>query len=1718
MLKKNMLAVLVLCAISALAAFTPSGMWAPSAIVRGGVSAANAATAALAVDAAKPGPFTLVDAAERDLDGSPALALTFSEPLNSTASYDRYLKVLRLPADAEFKAGATEEEGETGENRPAKPASAEKISTSDFPGAEPVQGAWVVGDNPRLLYFPHVSPESRYVVVIASQLPDKLGRSLASGETYLIRTAAVTPAYYFASRGMVLPAGQNGGLPVVTVNVPEVDVQFLRVRDEKLPAFLDRVISSPPAKVVSDIRDDEDNGRYDDDRTDLRGAIDYWTLDRMHELSESVYSARFTTEQKANRRSVTFLPVEDVKELSRPGVYVAVMSEPGRFRYEYQVSYFYVSDLGLHARLFPKSADVYLSSLTDGRAVSQVEVRWLDAAGKQLARGQSDKEGRAHFAARPEGAKVIQAQLGNQVAMIALKEPALDLSEFSISGEPGKPVRLFAWSGRDLYRPGERFDVSVLARDADGRSLGPLPVQAILKRPDGKKQFTASWHSGHSGQPGHFPGYYRQSIELPLDAPTGFWSLELRADPADRVPATVFRFGVEEFLPERMKLELDAAKENLDPGQKLAVQAGGTYLYGAPAAGNRLIGVVQFKRSSNPFEQVLPGFVFGDANEDTLNVRQELPEVQLNAEGKGVLEVDLSAAAKRNSPVSVHATISLLESGGRPVVRSLDRVVWPAQVLVGVRPLFTGNYARENAPVQFEVVRAGQDGKLLAASNLPVRLFRENRNYYWRFDDERGWNSGFTETDELVATASVSIAAGQRGGLTLPVEYGRYRLEIVDPENSQTLKYRFYAGWSAKGDEEQGIRPDRVALKLDKPAYREGRDQAQLSIIPPHGGQALITVEGDRTLWTKRMLMPAAGATVNIPVDASWQRHDLYVTVLVLRPGSEGDRVTPARALGIVPLPLERESRALQVALDAPAKMRPEQDMEVRVKVPGAKGQEALLTLSAVDAGILNITSFATPDPFAFFFGQLRYGADLHDIYGRLIEKMAGKKGKLRYGGDAAPKATKGLPKKVRLVDLFSGPVQLDANGEAAIKLPVPDFNGTLRLMAVAATAESYGSAEAEVVVAAPLVAELSTPRFVSVGDEAALALDLHNLSGGPATLKVRLPATPGVTILNPERQLTLADQQKSILKFNIQADEQFLGLADLRVQVEGGSGAGPVKLERSFGLQVQPLTPEQQQRRFYEVRSGAAFTIREPALAGFIPASVQAHLSLSDTPPLDVRSAVQGLLTYPYGCAEQTTSTAYPHLFIDEDKARSLGLKPFTLAERNEMVAKAISRLSAQQAADGGFSLWGGGADSSEYWLSAYVANFLQDAREQGFEVPAVMQKKAMDFLLKELQEGIGGVSGEAVRVDPDDHWRDWLYAGAGRFNVLAYGGYVLAREARAPLSTLRQLYELRGSASSGLSLVQLGLALHLMGDAGKGAAAIQEGLQRPRLKGYWWGDYGSDLRDSALSYALLKRHGIELAGIESLLAVTAGELKENAWLSTQEKMAVFLAGGNVFTGKNTDKKPWRALVQKAGSGQELEAQGSVILPLSAEELAAGLRLHNRADRPLYAELVLSGRPAVMPTGQGSSIALSRRLYSADGKPVNGGQLQSGSSFIVHVRVDSKTPIANALVVDHIPAGLEIENLNLVQGEGMGQLVIDGMNVAEIMDDSKILHQEFREDRYVAALNLRDTQHLFYRVRVVTPGRYTWPSLYAEDMYRPAINGIFTGGGSISVTEGGMQ
>ncbi|WP_374356068.1 alpha-2-macroglobulin, partial [Chitinimonas sp.] len=560
--------------------------------------------------------------------------------------------------------------------------------------------------------------------------------------------------------------------------------------------------------------------------------------------------------------------------------------------------------------------------------------------------------------------------------------------------------------------------------------------------------------------------------------------------------------------------------------------------------------------------------------------------------------------------------------------------------------------------------------------------------------------------------------------------------------------------------------------------------------------EGIVMVEGDQLLWMKRVSIDSDKQQIDIPLDPSWKRHDLYVSVTVLRPGNQGDRVTPTRALGLIHLGIDRSNRRLPVKLAAPDKIRPDTTVPVKIAIAPASAKEAMVTVSAVDEGILNITEFKTPDPFQAFFGRLRYSGELRDLYGRLIEKLDGKKGKLRFGGDNSLKQPPKTPQKIKLVDLFNGPVHFNAQGEATVQVKVPDFNGRLRLMAVVAAPEQFGSAERSMVVAAPLIAEMNLPRFIASGDSAALALDLHNLSGNAQNLSVEVEAAAGLSLTGGKQSASLKDKEKTTLRLGVSAVGE-PGLKTFTVKVAGNG----INLKREFVLEVAAPTPAQQVSSLYLLAPGETVTLKNSDSAAWYPGR-SSQLMLSALPPLNAQKVLQGLLQYPYGCAEQTTSSSYPWVFVDEEAAKRFGLPAHSREHRAEVLDKSFAKLGAYQAANGGFSLWGDGS-AHDYWLSAYVTRFLQDARGEGFSVPQAMYDKALDYLQEQLAPGIASLPAKGSGWNGANGWSGYWEGRNRNFDVLAYGALVLAQERKVQLSTLRQLFELRSNANSGLALI---------------------------------------------------------------------------------------------------------------------------------------------------------------------------------------------------------------------------------------------------------------------------------------------------------------------------
>ena len=1583
--------------------------------------------------AAKVEGFALVGAYPDQHDGDLAIALEFSRPLVSSQDFDALLVV------------------------------------KDANGAV-VKGSWVLDDKGLVLRFPSVEAAKDYEVTLKAGLSAADGTRLGKDDTRRVHTGELDPAVGFASQGSVLPARESRGLPVVSINVPEVDVEFLRVSEKQLPKFF------------AEYQRGGRRGSWDLDS-------EYGDSTPLGKLAEPVYLNRFVLGGKPNERVLTYLPIQDIRELQDPGLYFAVMKRTGKFAGEFETAFFTVSDIGLHTRAYKDKLFVHTASLQDGSATGSVELKVLDARGEAVLAGKTDGNGNALLNYTLDAGHVLVATRGKDVSMLPFNQPALDLSEFAVAGREQAWFDVFAWSGRDLYRPGETVRISALLRDNDGRPVpapkqgGGQPVFLRLKQPDGKVFRETRLQPGAQG-------YFSFEQAIPTEAPTGRWQVEFRTDPASKEAVQGMTLRIEEFLPERMKLDLDAAQPVLKPGEALKLKATAAYLYGAPASGNRFTAKLAVAIEQHPLDQ-LPGYFFGDPTMELPKDAKDIIDTTLPE--NGVLQEDLAlpAEAKPRSPIAAIVSGSVYETGGRTVNRTLKRVLWPANALVGIRPLFDDkDGADANANAGFEVVRVDAGGKPQPGKGLKATLVRELRDYHWNYDEDGGWDYDFTRRFENKDTRTLDVGAGA-SKIDFPVEWGEYRLDVFDPATGLTTRYPFRAGWSWD-DQNRGLdaRPDKVKLALDRTGYRAG-DTLKVTVTPPHAGKGLLMVESDRMLYVQA-IDAKPGSTFSIPVTKDWERHDVYVTALVFRGGSAPSKITPARAVGVVHVPMDRRDRRVAVGLSVPKQMRPEQNLPVTVSVPELAGQLAHVTVSAVDVGILNITRFPVPDANAQFFAQRRFGVDAYDIYGRVIESFEGGSAKIRFGGDMALSAlpqAKRPTSRVQTVDLFSGPVKLDGKGNARVALKVPDFNGTLRVSALVYSDTRYGNRDRETVVRAPIVAEASLPRVLAPGDRSTVTLDVQNFTGKAGVFKVTVNGEGPLDIGEGSRTTDLAVDAKRTLTFPVTADEGYT-TAKVRVRVEGNG----FKVDRRYDVPVRAGWPAVLRSRTQVLDSLTPVEMGAGFADGLMPGSVTARMTVSALPPIPFASALKGALEYPYGCAEQTTSKGYAALELDDATAKMLGIDGLDAKKRRERMEGAFGRLASMQVSNGHFSMWGDD-DYVNPGLTPYITEFLLDAREGGFAVPDAVLQKALTRLNEDLLAG----GAQFYGYDRRDHLK---------FANQAYAGYVLARVNRAPLGTLRALYDNeRGKSLTGLPLVHLGIALSLQGDKTRGAKAITEGFAKTGDRPEYLGDYGTKLRDDALMIALV--HERKLAKPEfDRRAISLGrelDARRNSgwlWLSTQEQVALARLGKALMV----DQK--KLVSGQWSIGGDAEAVAPVRLfgrSVDHAALARGLRFVPEGSPPLYASLDVAGIPRSAPAPDNRQIGIERRYYTTDGKEWKGGTLKEGEALIVRVGITANVAMPDALFTDLLPAGLEIENFNLGDAKQWAEVVVDGIAISDRGSAADVKHEEFRDDRYVAALKLDrgDTAKVFYLVRAVTPGTYTVPPSLVEDMYRPDIRGV---------------
>ena len=293
-----------------------------------------------------------------------------------------------------------------------------------------------------------------------------------------------------------------------------------------------------------------------------------------------------------------------------------------------------------------------------------------------------------------------------------------------------------------------------------------------------------------------------------------------------------------------------------------------------------------------------------------------------------------------------------------------------------------------------------------------------------------------------------------------------------------------------------------------------------------------------------------------------------------------------------------------------------------------------------------------------------------------------------------------GSPPTEKLVAFFSGPVQLDADGKATVDFDIPQFNGTVRVMAVAWTKDAVGHASAGRDRArsgrrSPPACRASWRRATRpcCGSTSPTPTDRT------ATTRCRHGDRPAICrpAARLADKLTLDGGKRQTLTVPLIAETA--GDAGVTIRLAHADG---LAVEQTLSIPVRPAATAG-----HDPHGGRPRRQRRAACgstASFSPASLLdgaiVSVGVSQSAAFDVPSLLMTLDRYPYGCAEQTTSRALPLLYVSELAKSAPACR--TTPTLHDRIQDAIYRVLNYQSSSGSFGLWGPG--SGDLWLDSYV------------------------------------------------------------------------------------------------------------------------------------------------------------------------------------------------------------------------------------------------------------------------------------------------------------------------------------------------------------------------------------------------------------------------------
>ncbi|MEL7145443.1 MAG: alpha-2-macroglobulin family protein, partial [Bacteroidota bacterium] len=940
------------------------------------------------------------------------------------------------------------------------------------------------------------------------------------------------------------------------------------------------------------------------------------------------------------------------------------------------------------------------------------------------------------------------------------------------------------------------------------------------------------------------------------------------------------------------------------------------------------------------------------------------------------------------------------------------------------------------------------------------------------------------KVEKVLQDEELTISGKDNAFNFVPDVSGRYEIRVSAPGARSYVSNSFYAyGWGSTSNSSFEVNPEgQIDIELDKDSYEIG-ETANVILKSPFSGKVLVTLEADKII--KSFYVDADNRATSFKVDIEEDFvPNIYLTATLFKPHEQSD-LPLTIAHGAAPILVEDPDNKLPLAIEAVEKSRSKTKQKIKIK----SEPNTPVTVAVVDEGILQLTSYKTPDPYRYFYRKRALGVKSYDIYPFLFPEinitsgLAGGDGSL--DAELAKRVNPLTNKRVKLVAFWSGILTTDGSGEAEYEIDIPQFSGDLRIMAVAHKGKAFAGTSANMKVADPLVVSTALPRFFSPGDTVVVPVVMTNTTEKSANCQTKISVTGPLTVLGGASQsVKIGAGSEGRAVYKVVADKA-IGQSNVTIDIN----AMGESFKNSTDITVRPASPLQKVSGSGVVKSGDSkrITLAEDQ---FIKESIQRKLVVSNSPMVEFAEDLDYLVRYPYGCVEQTVSAVFPQLYYQELTSNLVkAADPNKVYNSVANINHAISKLRSMQLYDGSLTYWPGGGYVS-WWGSVYAAHFLHEAGKAGFDVDQDFLSKLQGYLITQLKS----------RQTTYYYYNNTKRLIANK--EIPYSLYVLALSGKAQRSTMNYY---KGNKKE-LSLdgkYLLAAAYKLIGDDKSYRELLPARFEGEISAQSFSGSFYSYIRDEAIALNTLLDVDANNPQIPEMAKHLSKAMKTERYLNTQERTFGFLALGKIASANAKNK----VTAKIRSNGKQVGEYNGETLTLTSAELSDGdVEIETSGNGNLYYFWNTEGINADGSYREEDSyLKVRRAFYDRNGSRIYDNNFKQNDLVVVMLTISTNKGeyVENVAMTDILPAGFEIENPRITEVPGTEWAA----NKAARPD-----HADIRDDRITFFLKAaRSERKYFYVVRAVSKGKFQLGPVGADAMYDGEYHS-YNGGGAIVV------